>query len=93
MVFILIGLLLKGGVAPLHQWFPSVSLNVSWFINLVLMTWQKVAPLFILGKLFLSFHFSFILVGIINLVFGVVGALGHVQLRGVFSYASIAHMG
>lgn len=36
--FLFRGLMLKGGVAPFHQWFPSVCAEVRWGLNLILIT-------------------------------------------------------
>lgn len=38
LVFLVIGLLLKAGAAPFHQWFPAVCARICWSLNLVLMT-------------------------------------------------------
>ena len=40
-----LGLLVKAGRAPVHFWFPAVVSGVSWARGLVLITWQKLAPL------------------------------------------------
>ena len=91
--FLVFGIILKSGVAPFHQWFPSVCSNVSWTVNIILMFWQKIAPLYIIvGATFVFEHF-FILIAIINLFFGRIGALGQTQLRSLFAYSSISHMG
>lgn len=34
--FLIFGIMLKRGVAPFHQWFPSVCANVSWAVNVIL---------------------------------------------------------
>ena len=91
-VFFCCGLLLKGGVAPFHQWFPSVCSRISWYLNLVLLTWQKIAPLFILSQFSIS-YMRMVFIGIVNLFFGVFGALGQTQFRPLIAYSSIAHIG
>lgn len=92
--FLLFGLFIKRGIAPFHQWFPSVCSNVSWKINMVLIFWQKVGPIFIIvGALFSSSITRLIIFSILNLFFGVFGAMGQTQLRSLFAYSSIAHIG
>lgn len=66
-IFFLAGLFLKRGVAPFHQWFPSVCVNVSWEVNIVLIFWQKIAPLFLVGHICFSVGGLFIIIGILNL--------------------------
>jgi len=92
-VFFLAGLFLKSGVAPFHQWFPSVCVNVSWRVNIILIFWQKIAPLFLVAHLAVSLGGLLVVIGLLNLWFGVLGALGQSQLRSLFAYSSISHIG
>lgn len=92
-VFLVFGIILKSGVAPFHQWFPSVCSNVSWSVNMVLIFWQKVAPLYIIVGTSLIFEHFFVLIALMNLFFGRIGALGQTQLRSLFAYSSISHIG
>lgn len=42
------GLLLKGGLAPFHYWGVILAAKMSSFLAYMFLTWQKIAPLFIL---------------------------------------------
>jgi NADH:ubiquinone oxidoreductase subunit 2 (subunit N) len=66
--------------------------SISWYLNLVLLTWQKIAPLFILSQLSINYG-GIVFVGVVNLFFGVFGAIGQTQFRSLIAYSSIAHMG
>lgn len=66
--------------------------RISWYLNLVLLTWQKIAPLFILSQLSVRFM-GMVYIGVVNLFFGVFGALGQTQFRSLMAYSSIAHIG
>lgn len=57
------------------------------------MFWQKLAPLYIIAGASTISNFFFIFVALLNLFFGRVGALGQTQLRPLFAYSSISHMG
>jgi NADH-quinone oxidoreductase subunit N len=93
-LFLLFGLFIKRGVAPFHQWFPSVCSNVSWKINLALMFWQKVGPIFVIvSVLYSSSVILFLGFRVVSLFFGVFGAIGQTQLRSLFAYSSVAHIG
>jgi len=93
-LFLLFGLFIKRGVAPFHQWFPSVCSNVSWKINLALIFWQKVGPIFVIvSVLYASSVAIFVGFRLLSLFFGVFGAIGQTQLRPLFAYSSVAHMG
>nr|QJT42842.1 NADH dehydrogenase subunit 2 [Agrilus mali] len=84
-------LLIKTGTAPFHFWFPEVMEGLSWVNALILLTWQKIAPLVILMYnnnemiLLMAILFS-VLVG------GLIG-LNQTSLRKILSYSSINHIG
>lgn len=91
--FLLVGLFLKRGIAPFHQWFPSVCSNVSWRVNILLMFWQKIGPIFIIVTLTTRKLMFLSVISCLNLFFGVFGAIGQTQLRSLFAYSSITHIG
>lgn len=85
-------LLIKIGRAPFHFWFPEVIEGLNWFNNLILLTWQKIAPiiLLIINSKILSFLiFSIILSSIIGRIMG----LNQLRLRKIIAYSSINHIG
>lgn len=92
--FILFALLLKLGAAPCHFWFPAVMRNISWPLCLILATWQKIAPLTILGySNSLSQSSIIISLAALGSLIGGVGGLNQTQLRPLFAYSSIGHLG
>jgi len=97
-IFILrIGLFLKLGVFPFHMWFPSVIAGLSWFARFLLLTWQKIAPLFLL--FFISYMwgsqiiFFLLLIAAGSRLVGGIGGINQTQLRALLAYSSIAHLG
>nr|YP_015435.1 NADH dehydrogenase subunit 2 [Scutigera coleoptrata]CAD45011.2 NADH dehydrogenase subunit 2 [Scutigera coleoptrata] len=83
-------LALKMGAAPFHFWFPPTAEGLSWFNCMILLTWQKVAPLFIL----MSFNsFSLVILASFSSIIGAVGSLNQSSLRKLMAYSSINHMG
>nr|UDF83691.1 NADH dehydrogenase subunit 2 [Vermileo comstocki] len=83
-------LLLKSGAAPFHFWFPGVMEGLSWINNLILMTWQKIAPLMLTSYLFTNFLYPFIMMSII---IGSLGGLNQTSLRKIMAFSSINHIG
>nr|YP_010385061.1 NADH dehydrogenase subunit 2 [Electrogena lateralis]UPL65071.1 NADH dehydrogenase subunit 2 [Electrogena lateralis] len=85
-------LLLKMGAAPFHFWFPGVMEGLSWINGLILMTWQKIAPLMLISYVFTpSFvAFSFI---ILCALAGSLGGFNQTSLRKIMAYSSINHLG
>nr|QIQ23139.1 NADH dehydrogenase subunit 2 [Rochia nilotica] len=93
------GLMLKLGSFPFHFWLPSVMAGVSWFGCMVLTTWQKVAPIFLLGALVEGLWenssldtWVAVAAGFSSLIGGV-GGMNQTQVRALLAYSSIGHVG
>uniref|UniRef100_A0AAU8EKH3 NADH-ubiquinone oxidoreductase chain 2 n=1 Tax=Phlugiolopsis damingshanis TaxID=3231022 RepID=A0AAU8EKH3_9ORTH len=85
-------LLLKLGAAPFHFWFPATMEGLNWWNNLILMTWQKIAPLMLLSYLInMNMFFSIIIISSISI--GSLGGLNQTSLRKLMAYSSINHLG
>nr|UJG45118.1 NADH dehydrogenase subunit 2 [Tachinidae sp.] len=83
-------LLLKMGAAPFHFWFPSVMEGLSWVNALILMTWQKIAPMLLISYIIFK---SMILISIIfSSIIGALGGLNQTSLRKLMAYSSINHL-
>nr|YP_009338596.1 NADH dehydrogenase subunit 2 [Chloronia mirifica]ANT70533.1 NADH dehydrogenase subunit 2 [Chloronia mirifica] len=84
-------LLLKLGAAPFHFWFPSVMEGLNWLNSLILMTWQKIAPIILISY---NYSYSFIYCSIIlSLMIGAIGGLNQTNLRSLMAFSSINHLG
>nr|YP_010533951.1 NADH dehydrogenase subunit 2 [Condylostylus luteicoxa]UXX49965.1 NADH dehydrogenase subunit 2 [Condylostylus luteicoxa] len=89
-MIILSSLLLKSGTAPFHFWFPEVMEGLSWTNSLILMTWQKLAPLMMISYIQLN-EFIFIVI-IISAIVGSLGGLNQTSLRKIMAFSSINHL-
>nr|YP_009164767.1 NADH dehydrogenase subunit 2 [Nevromus exterior]AKA94245.1 NADH dehydrogenase subunit 2 [Nevromus exterior] len=84
-------LLLKLGSAPFHFWFPSVMEGLNWFNGLLLMTWQKIAPIILISyNNFPLFIYGAI---IFSLLTGSIGGFNQTNLRTLMAFSSINHIG
>nr|WAL35509.1 NADH dehydrogenase subunit 2 [Sylvilagus aquaticus] len=93
-ILIMLALIIKLGMAPFHFWVPEVTQGVPLKSGLILLTWQKLAPLSILYQISPSIDSTMImLVGILSIMVGGWGGLNQTQLRKILAYSSIAHMG
>nr|QNE85648.1 NADH dehydrogenase subunit 2 [Poecilobothrus nobilitatus] len=90
-MIILSALLLKSGTAPFHFWFPEVMEGMSWINSLILMTWQKIAPLMLISYIMLNQFIMWIIC--ISLITGSLGGLNQISLRKIMAYSSINHLG
>nr|YP_010166673.1 NADH dehydrogenase subunit 2 [Mystonectes coelamboides]QRV62764.1 NADH dehydrogenase subunit 2 [Mystonectes coelamboides] len=85
-------ILLKLGAAPFHFWFPEIMEGMNWTNSLILMTWQKIAPMILLSYTIKSNEFISIII-IISTLIGSIGGLNQISLRKLMAYSSINHIG
>nr|YP_009948012.1 NADH dehydrogenase subunit 2 [Anthalia sp. YD3030]QOH97180.1 NADH dehydrogenase subunit 2 [Anthalia sp. YD3030] len=88
---IMSSLLMKAGTAPFHFWFPSIMEGISWINALILMTWQKIAPLMIISYLIIKNFFVTVIV--LSILIGSLGGLNQTSLRKIMAFSSINHLG
>lgn len=98
MVVVLAGLLTKMGIFPFHFWLPRVIAGLPWLSCIVLATWQKVAPLFLIGALInVANLYSVILLACVlaagSRLIGGFGGINQTQIRSILAYSSIGHLG
>nr|AEY80442.1 NADH dehydrogenase subunit 2 [Acletoxenus indicus] len=83
-------LLMKSGAAPFHFWFPNLIEGLSWMNCLLLMTWQKIAPLILI--FYLNVKNLLLIAIIMSAVIGALGGLNQTSLRKLMAYSSINHL-
>nr|ATZ70006.1 NADH dehydrogenase subunit 2 [Conus calhetae] len=92
------GLSVKLGMFPFHYWVPSVMAGLSWVSCMLLATWQKLAPLFLLLSLCELSEMKELLVLFCMMsggsaLVGGMGGLNQTQIRALLAYSSIGHLG
>nr|AXF46431.1 NADH dehydrogenase subunit 2 [Penion sulcatus] len=92
------GLCVKLGLFPFHYWLPGVMAGLPWVSCLLLATWQKFAPLFLilcLLELNQSYMMAFILciISAGSALIGGLGGMNQTQVRALLAYSSISHLG
>nr|AUW38602.1 NADH dehydrogenase subunit 2 [Solenosthedium bilunatum] len=88
----LISLLIKLGAAPFHLWIPEILVKMDWMNSLILMTWQKIAPMMMINNLMYNnkiMHASIIM----SVIVGAIGGLNQMSMRKIMGYSSINHSG
>nr|UPH84146.1 NADH dehydrogenase subunit 2 [Cystophora cristata] len=89
-----IALAMKLGMAPFHFWVPEVAQGIPLSSGMILLTWQKIAPLSILYQISPSINPKLLVtMAIASVLIGGWGGLNQTQLRKILAYSSIAHMG
>nr|YP_009026967.1 NADH dehydrogenase subunit 2 [Cherax crassimanus]CDN96574.1 NADH dehydrogenase subunit 2 [Cherax crassimanus] len=93
-MIISLALLLKLGAAPFHFWFPQVMEGLNWVQVIILMTIQKLAPMFLLSYLSMELftNTSIFIAAMSSAVIGALGGMNQTSLRKILSYSSINHM-
>lgn len=88
-IIISLSLLIKSGTPPFHFWFPQVIINLNWIQTIILLTWQKLAPLILLSYInSINFILSFI---IIRAIIGAIGGINQTNLKNILIYSSFIH--
>nr|QWL15066.1 NADH dehydrogenase subunit 2 [Epuraea sp.] len=86
------GFLTKLGAAPFHYWFPEVMEGLNWNLCLIMLTWQKIAPMIILMYNLNMTKFLSMIIIISSIISGTLG-LNQVSLRKILTFSSINHIG
>ena len=74
------------GFPPFHFWFFRLRIDLNWIIFLILRTWQKILPLFILRKLYLE-NWEFLI--IFSLLVVISGTLFQIRIKKLIIFSSI----
>nr|YP_010999508.1 NADH dehydrogenase subunit 2 [Ochthebius subinteger]WPM98433.1 NADH dehydrogenase subunit 2 [Ochthebius subinteger] len=85
-------LLTKMGAAPFHFWFPEVMEGLNWMNCLILLTWQKMAPMILIMYNNKMIEFLSMIILFSMLISGIMG-INQTSLRKIMAYSSINHIG
>nr|QIT06458.1 NADH dehydrogenase subunit 2 [Mesaphorura yosii] len=87
---ILIALGVKSGMAPTHFWFPQVMELINWTQGLILLTWQKIAPLILMFSLSNSLIMNLLVIS--SAIMGALGGFNINSIKKIITFSSIAHL-
>nr|AIG23319.1 NADH dehydrogenase subunit 2 [Notoryctes caurinus] len=87
-------LAMKLGLAPFHFWVPEATQGIPLLSGMLLLTWQKIAPMSIMYQVSSSLNMEMIItLAISSALLGGWGGLNQTHLRKILAYSSISHMG
>nr|AFS88971.1 NADH dehydrogenase subunit 2 [Anolis distichus dominicensis] len=87
-------LAMKLGLAPLHFWLPEVLQGSTLFTALIIVTWQKLAPMSLIYLTINNLNPTVLLIlGLLSSTIGGWGGLNQTQTRKIMAYSSIANLG
>nr|YP_010282117.1 NADH dehydrogenase subunit 2 [Psammophis lineolatus]UHM24681.1 NADH dehydrogenase subunit 2 [Psammophis lineolatus] len=90
---ITLSLMMKMAAAPLHLWLPEVSQGSTTLTTLILLTWQKIAPLTIMLTMNKTNQTLLLTSALLSILLGGLGSLNQTHLRKLMAFSSIAHTG
>nr|APC60556.1 NADH dehydrogenase subunit 2 [Carterodon sulcidens] len=89
-----ISLIMKLGLTPFHFWVTEVTQGTPLMPGMILLTWQKIAPMSILFQTNTIINQPLIITSaLMSILLGGWGGLNQTQLRKIMAYSSISHMG
>nr|QEH58940.1 NADH dehydrogenase subunit 2 [Trepobates sp. XD-2019] len=89
---IVMSMMMKMGMAPMHTWFINIMNKISWNNCLILMTWQKLAPLYIMSCTVLSTK-MITLWSIMSAITGAIGGINQTSIKKIMAFSSVNHLG
>nr|QIT03935.1 NADH dehydrogenase subunit 2 [Micrurus surinamensis] len=93
-IIITLTLMMKMGAAPFHFWLPEITQGSTTLTALIILTWQKIAPLTIMLTINNKMNQTLLLMSaILSITIGGLGSLNQTQLRKLMAFSSIAHTG
>nr|AML26210.1 NADH dehydrogenase subunit 2 [Scolytinae sp. BMNH 1274299] len=90
-IFMSMAIMMKMGAAPLHFWLPEVASGISWNSNLILFTWQKIAPMIILSYLIFIPNLMILFILASSIIGSILG-INQTCMRKILAYSSINHI-
>nr|WCB99516.1 NADH dehydrogenase subunit 2 [Meteorus sp. 1 XHS-2023a] len=85
-----LSMFMKLGVFPFYYWFIDLMTNLNWLSCLILSTWQKLIPLYILMNVFnkMLLYLVIFMNGLLSVFYG----MNQVNMKKIMGYSSINHM-
>nr|UYA97460.1 NADH dehydrogenase subunit 2 [Megacopta cribraria]UYA97473.1 NADH dehydrogenase subunit 2 [Megacopta cribraria] len=91
MTITFMSLLVKLGAAPFHMWVPEIMSKMDWNSCILLMTWQKIAPLSMIMNIKPQENVLMMTV-MLSTAIGAIGGINQTSLRKIMAYSSINHL-
>jgi len=88
-LIIAIRLLIKIAAAPFYQWLIKITKGISWSQNIILLTWQKLAPVYLL--IFQSSHI-FVIAVPLSALLGAALILNKTNVKEIFGLSSLFNL-
>nr|ALL97403.1 NADH dehydrogenase subunit 2 [Asiemphytus rufocephalus] len=91
MNMIQMSLLLKLGASPFHWWTPKFTINLNWNNLFIFLTWQKIAPMFLLISM--NSNSMIYMSTLMSTLIGAIMGMNQTLIKLIMVYSSINHLG
>nr|YP_011010134.1 NADH dehydrogenase subunit 2 [Halobates sericeus]WPW46658.1 NADH dehydrogenase subunit 2 [Halobates sericeus] len=92
MMMITLSMAMKIGMAPMHLWFINIMKKLKWNNCMMLMTWQSIAPLYVMSNTNNNI-FMINTLAIMSALIGAIGGINQTSTKKIMAYSSINHLG
>nr|YP_011026010.1 NADH dehydrogenase subunit 2 [Ventidius pulai]WQM87282.1 NADH dehydrogenase subunit 2 [Ventidius pulai] len=92
MIMITASMAMKMGMAPMNLWFVSIMSKMNWTNCTILMTWQKIAPLYVMSNTYNNSN-MINLIALMSAVIGAIGGINQTSVKKILAFSSINHLG
>nr|WPW46775.1 NADH dehydrogenase subunit 2 [Halobates micans] len=92
MSMITLSMSMKIGMAPMHLWFINIMKKLKWNNCMLLMTWQKIAPLYVMSNTSNNI-FMINVLAITSALIGAIGGINQTSTKKIMAYSSVNHLG
>nr|YP_009692491.1 NADH dehydrogenase subunit 2 [Limnogonus intermedius]QEH58916.1 NADH dehydrogenase subunit 2 [Limnogonus intermedius] len=92
MIIITMSMMMKMGMAPMHMWFVNIMAKMSWSSCMMIMTWQKIAPMWIMT----NFNQNSMVINMCattSALMGAIGGLNQTSIKKIMAFSSVNHLG
>nr|YP_010320626.1 NADH dehydrogenase subunit 2 [Illeis bistigmosa]UJP68257.1 NADH dehydrogenase subunit 2 [Illeis bistigmosa] len=83
---------LKMGAAPFHFWYTEIIEGLSWMNIMILMTWQKIAPMILVMYNF-QMNIYFCMIILISMTISGIKSWNQTSIKKIMALSSINHIG
>lgn len=83
--------LVKIGIAPFHFWFPEIIYGLNWINSIIILTWQKIAPIVLFIFNITNNTFTIFII-IVSAIIRRVSRLNIINLKKILAFSSINHI-
>jgi len=90
-IIIITAIAIKIAIPPLHWWIIKITKNITWSNLLILLSWQKLIPIFILLNNSLWKIIFFI--SILTILWGTLSQINISYIKIILTFSSIRHIG